>query len=465
MAAAIQQGQGNAFVSKLAASTLARQPDAEEVAKQAFVARGLMPSAAGLDMQSTTGLGGFNAKYDPASQALLLTLRVGIAFRDALVVNATTGAVAPATADFAGNAAAVTANFADVPSRVTEVQTNWNWAADAKTDWRDRYEASAEVAWGQQHYFQSNRWEDLYANVRVDLNVHEGHVATDHCKATVFKVPEGSSAGPGAVVNSTTGNATGSTGTFTSSALGPTSDYLNFSLQFPRDSASLADSFATSRQAGGDAGPTHLDKIIVDYQRGTATGGAPFTITGRASATGEPTRNRDLARRRAETVANYLRTRGQQIAGYRVNVIVAGDEGATAGEEWQRVDIMIGDGRPQVTMTHETGHMFGLDDEYASPPGGIAPGAGTPGAIGTATGHGPLAGAMGGGVTGAVYENNDNIMSVGNVVRPQHYATFLEALHGVSTPERFHYGGQGNAPTAIPDLFGPHVQQPATATA
>ena len=108
--------------------------------------------------------------------------------------------------------------------------------------------------------------------------------------------------------------------------------------------------------------------------------------------------------------------------------------------------------------------MFGLDDEYASPPGGISPGAGTPGQIGTPVGHGPLSGAMGGGVQAAVFENNDNIMSVGNVVRPQHYATFLEGLNLVTAPERFHYGGAGHSPTAIPDLIGPDVVQPPDAT-
>jgi hypothetical protein len=127
------------------------------------------------------------------------------------------------------------------------------------------------------------------------------------------------------------------------------------------------------------------------------------------------------------------------------------------------VDIVVGDGRAQVTMMHETGHMFGLDDEYASPPGGFAPGAGTPGTIGTPTAHGAISGAMGGGVQPAVFENNDNIMSVGNVVRPQHYATFFEALTNVTTPQAWHYGGAGLAPKAgIPDLIGPDVPQPDT---
>jgi hypothetical protein len=62
---------------------------------------------------------------------------------------------------------------------------------------------------------------------------------------------------------------------------------------------------------------------------------------------------------------------------------------------------------------------------------------------------------MGGGVQGAVFENNDNIMALGNVVRPQHYATFHEALTRVAAPESFIYGGEGMAPTVIPDLIPP----------
>ena len=37
------------------------------------------------------------------------------------------------------------------------------------------------------------------------------------------------------------------------------------------------------------------------------------------------------------------------------------------------------------------------------------------------------------GVGGSVYENNDNIMSLGNTIRPQHYATFMEALRTVTS--------------------------------
>jgi hypothetical protein len=451
----MQRGQGNAWVARRVAQVM-RQGDP---LRDAFVARGLMPSGAGLDMTSSTGIGGFNAKYDPAAQALTITLRVGINAVDGLSVDATTGVVTPATADFAANATAAMAE-PDIPTRVAAVTADWHWT-DAE-GFRARYESMAEAAWGEQHYFVSDAWDDLFADVEVDLNVHLGGQPNDHCTATIFKVPDHSSAGPGAVVNST-GAPTGNTGTFTSSGLEGTTDFLNYHLQFPEGATAVAAGVGTGQQGAGDPGPTFLNKFIVDFQRGTPTGGAPVTVIGHASATGSHEANEQVARQRAENVAAYLRSQGQQIASARIDVQSEGDTGATPDAEWRRVDIVVGDGRAQVTMMHETGHMFGLDDEYASPRGGFAPGAGTPGNIGSPVAHSGLSAAMGGGATAAVSENNDNIMSVGNVVRPQHYSTFHEALTNVAAPQTWHYGGAGVAPKAgIPDLIGPDVPQPDT---
>ena len=450
-----QMGRGNAWVARQVAQ-LMRQGDP---AREAFLAGGLMPAAAGLDMTSSTGIGGFNAKYDPSQQNLIITLRVGLVTTDGLTIDPTTGIVTPATADFAASAAQVMA-IADVPTRVATVQTDWHWN-DAET-FRANYESMAETAWGQQHYFVNNTWADVFADVVVDLDVHLGAGANDHCTATIFKVPTNSSAGPGAVVNST-GSPTGNTGTFTSSGLGATTDFLNYRLVYPEGGTSVASGTGSGQQGNGDAGPTFLNKFIEDFQRGTPTGGAPVTVIGHASATGTHEANEQVARQRAENVAAFLRSHGKQIASTRIDVQSEGDNGATADAEWRRVDIVVGDGRAQVTMMHETGHMFGLDDEYASPPGGFAPGAGTPGNIGSPTAHGAISGAMGGGVQPAVFENNDNIMSVGNVVRPQHYSTFFEALTNVTAPQAWHYGGAGIAPKAgIPDLIGPDVPQPDT---
>jgi hypothetical protein len=44
------------------------------------------------------------------------------------------------------------------------------------------------------------------------------------------------------------------------------------------------------------------------------------------------------------------------------------------------------------------------------------------------------------GLSGAVHENSDSIMSVGDAVRPQHYATFLEALKAVTGMTKWEFG-------------------------
>jgi hypothetical protein len=60
---------------------------------------------------------------------------------------------------------------------------------------------------------------------------------------------------------------------------------------------------------------------------------------------------------------------------------------------------------------------------------------------------------MGGGVPGAVAENTDSIMSVGNTVRPQHYATFHKAIEAV-TGESWQYGGSARG-EVLPAVGGP----------
>jgi hypothetical protein len=131
-----------------------------------------------------------------------------------------------------------------------------------------------------------------------------------------------------------------------------------------------------------------------------------------------------------------------------------GEEGASDTAEWRRVDIQVGNGEAQTTSIHEFGHLLGLGDEY---PLGTS-------AIGDPADHDKLAKEMGGGVTGALVENNDNIMSAGTVVRPQHYATFHMALETV-TGEKWELAGQGRGvPTRAPDIGGPNANPKGTPT-
>jgi hypothetical protein len=111
------------------------------------------------------------------------------------------------------------------------------------------------------------------------------------------------------------------------------------------------------------------------------------------------------------------------------------------------VTLVMGTGNQQVIAAHEAGHMFGLGDEYDSAFGG--------GATGTAVDStlGPNQG-----LPGAVTENTDSMMSLGNVVRPQHYATFLEGLKHVTGMQEWVFG----PPTGVlpPGVDGPLPQRP-----
>ena len=120
----------------------------------------------------------------------------------------------------------------------------------------------------------------------------------------------------------------------------------------------------------------------------------------------------------------------------RVSGTGVGETEAAGGEVDQdrRVDIVIGSGGAQTTIAHEFGHAFGLGDEYANTPlvsSGLGRDTGTP-QMGDDATHDKLVKQMvdagGTPLAGAVCEPTDSIMSVGNVVRPQHYATFHASL-------------------------------------
>jgi hypothetical protein len=92
-------------------------------------------------------------------------------------------------------------------------------------------------------------------------------------------------------------------------------------------------------------------------------------------------------------------------------------------EAFRRVEIVVGKGDLQNTVSHEFGHVFGLLDEYvtdASSPQGT----GTP--AGTVVGHSGLSENIGAGRVQA--ERSANMMSLGNEVRAQHYGPFGWAL-------------------------------------
>lgn len=442
--------------------------DPEQQALQDFLEQGMMPSEEGQDVIGAGGLGGFNAKFDPDQRKLIVTVNIGINFHHSLFIDPASGAVFPdlsgMNTDDADEIAKIISwppiimnAIPNIPDRVRAVNERFRWDPAEKVPWMTRYRNAVLDVWDNRHFFQSTRWEELQSNIQVVLNTEEigpaeviseairgavGASSGYHCTARIIKTPPGGNLG--AYVTGGEADEERDQGLFmSSSGADPNrTNFLRYSLQFADGKADLA----TARGAvhGTDAGPAYLQKFIADFQEGRPGQGVPIEITGRASATGNAAANRRLSQRRADTVAAFLQAEGLQGAVRRVTAVGSGAEGATEADEWRRVDIVVGSGEAQNTAAHEFGHMIGLGDEYAAPAGGFAPAdPANPGsdiAIGANADHDAMAQAMGGGVQGAVGENTDSIMSVGNTVRPQHYATFHHALQEV-TSESWEYAG------------------------
>ena len=135
--------------------------------------------------------------------------------------------------------------------------------------------------------------------------------------------------------------------------------------------------------------------------------------------------NERLGQQRLESVKTYLQSGGFTHFNDRIYEFNHGEQGAGEGEEWRRVDIECDGAMAQTVAAHEAGHMFGLGDEYTNQGiGGTGQPAGSPAL------HDQLSQDAGQG--SAVHENNDNIMSLGKYVEPQHYSTFVYAIKQIT---------------------------------
>ncbi len=464
-------GSGSGSGSAAPAVTPAADPLQRQRDMETFLARGVLPSAAGQDVIGAGGRGGFNARWDPADRALIATVNVGFKFTNGMNLDANGRFVANTTDLNATNdpeqiaqlqTLAATINRRNNRRRRAELISQWQWGAE-KTSWMNNYRAQVVSAWSGQHFFTAKRFPELHASVRLNVNVHENAQPGDHTQAVIVKIPDNIEMGAAVNRGSSTNPNDQRLRMGSSGINGSQTNFLHYSMRFPTGKSDVASAVGTEHST--DPGPTYLNKFITDFAAGYPDAGVPISVVGHASATGDPTQNQTLSETRASNVANYIRTNGLTGAATRVTSHGEGQMGATKDAAWQRVDIIVGSGERQMTAAHEFGHMIGLGDEYASPTGGFYPGAGTSLPAGTAAGHDQMAKDMGGGVRGAVAENSDNIMSVGNTVQPQHYATFHNALQTV-TGEQWEYGGSSRG-IPLPATGGPNANglPPGTAVA
>ncbi|MGA1870577.1 MAG: OmpA family protein [bacterium] len=212
-----------------------------------------------------------------------------------------------------------------------------------------------------------------------------------------------------------------------STTLGPKEyDLLKMHVLFPHNSAVLTTEAIQTlnrfiRRFDGAIGHRAHQEITV-------------VLAAHTSSSGTEEYNVRLARRRARAVQEYLRDHGFHNIETRVSQDIRGESETDQIDphrpEDRRVDLIVDGGERMVTAIHEFGHAFGLDDEY--------------GVVGTTPEHDPMARAMtdasGRHLPGAVREHNAGVMSLGNEVRPRHYATFHHALETVTVKDPWSLG-------------------------
>jgi hypothetical protein len=189
--------------------------------------------------------------------------------------------------------------------------------------------------------------------------------------------------------------------------------------------------FGHNSAALSGAAKNILRGFAADFRDANLDLSNPVQLVGHASSSGSDAYNLQLTQRRIDAVRNFLSSVGFTGINDRVSTDNQGEEGAAEAPEWRRVDLIVGSGEGQLVAAHEFGHVFGLDDEYLSNdvnPGGTITGSGK--AVGTAVDHDQMARDIG--TSGAIAENNDSIMSLGNTIRGEHYATFGWALGQVT---------------------------------
>jgi hypothetical protein len=416
---ALHRAAGNGAVTRLlqrdpTAVLNPLQPEYDQARKDrdAFVAAGKKgpqtynPSSRNADNY----YGGFDVEYDPATEALNVTLKGGVLFLAGITLDAKGRAVAVETSAQTARAVA-RINRLPAAQRAAAV-TPWQWTSQGGPDANDEadflahFQSAVHDAWTGKHQLHATKkyWEDLGANVTVNVTVGKvataaGKAADQHMLVNAHKVPVGFVGGDAEVHR-----AAGKTG--------PTDNIMNVTSEdaTPRRDG-LLETDVQFQPGRGLLTPAsvgtvwRLAKEMPNPKPGTTVEIAGLTV----KVQGRDDRQRQD---RFDAVLDHLH-QGGKVDPARVTFVDGG-----TGDSGH---ITVGDGKAQTVVAHESGHMFGLDDEYTGP-GGYAPG--------KSTEHTKLAASQG--MTGVMHAKSDSIMSEGSKVRPQHYSTFLDALKVVS---------------------------------
>jgi outer membrane protein OmpA-like peptidoglycan-associated protein len=381
----------------------------------------------------TTGRGLFDATYQPRSGAMTVTVKICFQFASGDRKNAEwiTGVGGPAAA-----------------ATYTDEQFDWQ---DGEADaWKGNAIAEVEAAWSEQYTFHNTRqhWEAL-PNVNVRIDVVEAPADEAHYVTTVNKWPKDGGLSAGVVPP---GDADQSTAHFEESAdngiTNPDSSH-----RVRTTNTRAAYQIVDTNNPGQILFNMDSTEVSAADQARLQTFGQtlgrpeippfPVTLTGHSSSEGDEERNMRLSEDRARVVSNEIVSAG---AKSQPTVAAKGEEGADATPQWRRVDITVGRFESdQTTVLHEFGHMFGLGDEYPTSDGGSRD-------VGTEVAHSDLAETLIPGQQPIVAHHDESIMSNGEVIRPHHYVTFLEALGTMTSTTGQWEVGPGSAPRGPGDF-------------
>lgn len=379
--------------------------------------------------------GGFDVEYDPEKQVLTIRLKAvadfqaGIILKDGRAVANEPSAETQSEVDNINGLPA-----AGRPSAIEDYQWETKTVGD-KSAFMTDFKRVVEDAWDGKHAFHCTKtyWQDLGAHVDIDVDMVEMDAAHQpgspyHMKALVYKVPDYHGGGQANVNRAVTGgtkkkDAGAFSNVMTMSSLKAQErkdELLKRRLTFAGQATTVTAAQKTRLKA--------LAKDMPDGEAGTTAPVADVTVS---------VQGKDAEQRAKRFKAVSAVLTGNGMSANRVKFADGGEGGLT--------ELTIGNGIKQISAAHESGHMFGLDDEY------IAEGAY---AAGKKTEHTDFVGDTTG-VTGTMHATSDSIMSNGRVVRQQHYATFLDALRVVSGIEQWAFGEPEEVHMHLPIEYAP----------
>jgi outer membrane protein OmpA-like peptidoglycan-associated protein len=448
--------------------------EATEREKEAFVNHGVYGPKSMTPVD--TSAGGFEAAYNPVTEILHINVRGKTRFVNGLSLNSA-GEVSAYESNL--RQLAILLNYLDdnnLKSTVVNDYYTWNETQKetARNNFRQRI-AETIGLWETDGWisFQMTDpcWDDIFANVDISIHVQDegeatysraSRAANDHLQVTIVKNPERSEQeNVRALVRGVVKREEGdrlmcidSSARYTTGARVDYNRFGNSGNTDPHDSEMTLSNLSLQNTPGEENNErsllrreiyfhrnqseldrydrARLNRFMTDFGESDNTrSNSRITLVGYASRLGTTAYNSQLVAARIQSVVDYLRERHFPNIETRISQINRSDTVAETQADtkdnaarFRRVDLIVGTGELQNTVAHEFGHVFGLRDEYASK-GTSFSGTGT--TPGTEVGHSDMAEALGDDTV--LSENSDNIMSMGNEVRSQHYATFGWALH------------------------------------